>query len=178
MPNIVYFDLETQKSATEVGGWSQKHKMLMSIGVTYSTASGAYRIFDEAHVGDLVKELRRADLVVGFNIVQFDYVVLASYPLADVSDVPTFDLLLDLESKLGHRIGLDAVAKATLPNVAKVADGKLALQWWKEGKLMEIAEYCCFDVKITKELHEYGKTHGEVFYHDRMGQKRCVKVTW
>ena len=43
---------------------------------------------------------------------------------------------------------------------------------------MEIAEYCCFDVKITKELHEYGRTRGEVFYLDPFGQKRSVKVKW
>jgi DEAD/DEAH box helicase domain-containing protein len=178
MSNIVYFDLETQKSAAEVGGWSFKSKMLVSIGVTFSTGDNEYRIFDEAHVSDLVKELRRADLVVGFNIINFDYSVLAGYPLADVSDVPTLDLMVDLEKTLGHRLGLDAVAKATLPNVSKTADGMQALRWWKEGKVMEIAEYCCFDVKVTKEVHEYGQRHGEVFYVDRMGQKRRVKVNW
>ena len=35
--NIVYFDLETQKSADEVGGWGNISKMGMSVGVTYST---------------------------------------------------------------------------------------------------------------------------------------------
>ena len=35
--NIVYFDLETQKSADEVGGWGNISKMGMSIGVTFST---------------------------------------------------------------------------------------------------------------------------------------------
>ena len=52
---------------------------------------------------------------------------------------------------------IDAVAKSTL-NAPKIAeDGLQALKWWKEGRLMEIAEDCRFDVKITKELHEYGK---------------------
>jgi DEAD/DEAH box helicase domain-containing protein len=53
-----------------------------------------------------------------------------------------------------------------------------ALRWWKEGRIVDIAEYCCFDVKITKELHEYGRQHGEVSYIDRLGQKRSVKVKW
>ena len=47
MRNIVYFDLETQKSADEVGGWDKINRMGMSIGVTYSTARGSYRIYDE-----------------------------------------------------------------------------------------------------------------------------------
>ncbi len=177
MKNIVYFDLETQKSAAEVGGWDRKRDMLMSVGVTYATGDEQYRIFGESQVDDLVKQLLRADLVVGFNILNFDYDVLTHYTPLDLTQAPTLDLMADLERKLGHRLSLDAVAKATLA-APKVADGMMALKWWKEGKLMEIAEYCCFDVKITKQLHEYGTANGEVFYLDRFGQKRNVKVKW
>jgi DEAD/DEAH box helicase domain-containing protein len=177
MPNIVYFDLETQKSATEVGGWHRKRDMKMSVGVTFSTGEGQYKIYDETHVADLVKQLMRADLVVGFNILNFDYEVLHAYTPLDLRGVPTLDLMADLEARLGHRLSLDAVAKATL-NAPKIADGLMALQWWKEGRIMEIAEYCCFDVKITKAVHEHGRQRGEVHYVDRMGQKRSVKVKW
>jgi DEAD/DEAH box helicase domain-containing protein len=177
MKNIVYFDLETQKSAAEVGGWNRKGDMLMSVGVTFATSDGQYRIFGEPQVNDLVKQLTRADLVVGFNIVNFDYEVLTRYTPLELREVPTLDLMVDLEKQLGHRLSLDAVAKATL-SAPKIADGMMALKWWKEGKVMEIAEYCCFDVKITKELHEFGQKRGEVFYLDRFGQKRSVKVKW
>ena len=177
MANIVYFDLETQKSAAEVGGWNRKADMKMSVGVTFSTGSGEYKIYDEAHVQDLVKELMRADLVVRFNILNFDYAVLGGYSPLDLTQAPTLDLMADLETILGHRLSLDAVAKATL-NAPKIADGMQALRWWKEGKLLEIAEYCCFDVKITKDVHEYGKSRGELFYVDRLGQKKSVKVKW
>jgi DEAD/DEAH box helicase domain-containing protein len=175
--NIVYFDLETQKSASEVGGWDRKRDMLMSVGVTFATADRQYRIFAESQINDLVKQLMRADQVVGFNILNFDYEVLAHYTPLDMTQVPTLDLMKDLEDKLQFRLSLDALAKATL-NAPKIADGMAALKWWKDGKLMEIAEYCCFDVKITKQLHEYGKVKGEVFYLDRLGQKRNVKVKW
>lgn len=175
--DIVYFDLETQKSATEVGGWNRKSEMLMSVGVTYSTAEGQYRIFTEAEVQELIRQLRRADLVVGFNIVNFDYDVLTHYTPFDFQEVPTLDLMKDLEAKLGHRISLEACAVPTL-GAPKLADGMAALKWWKEGRLLELAEYCCFDVKITKELHEYGRACGQVFYRDRFGQKRPIKVSW
>lgn len=177
MKNIIYFDLETQKSAAEVGGWNNKRDMKMSVGVTFNTAGGAYKIYDEAGVNDLVKELMRADLVVGFNIINFDYEVLHGYTPLDLHAIPTLDLMADLEAKLGHRLALDAVAKATL-NAPKLADGMQALKWWKEGKLMEIAEYCCYDVKITKAVHEFGQQRGEVYFVDRVGQKRTVKVKW
>jgi DEAD/DEAH box helicase domain-containing protein len=45
MKNIVYFDLETQKSAEEVGGWDKISDMRMSVGVTYSTNREGYRIY-------------------------------------------------------------------------------------------------------------------------------------
>ena len=177
MKNIVYFDLETQKSAAEVGGWDRKRDMKMSVGVTFSTADGQYRIFSEEQVNDMVKQLMRADLVVGFNIVNFDYEVLHGYTPLDLHAVPTLDLMRDLEDKLQFRLSLDAVAKATL-NAPKIANGMQALKWWKDGEIMKIAEYCCYDVKITKELHEHGQRHGEIFYLDRFGQKRSVKVKW
>jgi DEAD/DEAH box helicase domain-containing protein len=177
MANIVYFDLETQKSAAEVGGWDKKRDMKMSVGVTYNTGDGQYRIFSEDQVADLVKQLTRADKVIGFNIINFDYEVLHGYTPLDLHSTPTLDLMVDLEKTLGHRVSLDAVAKSTL-NAPKIADGLQALKWWKEGRLLEIAEYCCFDVKITKELHEYGKQFGEVSFVDRVGQKRTVKVKW
>ena len=50
MKNTVYFDLETQKSADEVGGWDHISRMRMSVGVTYSTARGDYRIYGEKQV--------------------------------------------------------------------------------------------------------------------------------
>ena len=46
--NIVYFDLETQQSADEVGGWDKISRMGMSIGVTYSTARSEYRIYERS----------------------------------------------------------------------------------------------------------------------------------
>ena len=175
--NIVYFDLETQKSAEEVGGWHRIRDMRMSVGVTYSTARGGYRIYPEKEVDHLIEELRRADLVVGFNQQRFDYEVLHGYTVLDMSQVPTLDLLVDLQKILNHRLTLDAVASATL-GTEKTADGLQALKWFKEGRMMEIAEYCCYDVKITKMVHEFGRDRRQVFYTSRTGQMMSVPVQW
>ena len=72
---------------------------------------------------------------------------------------------------------LDSIAQATL-GAEKTGDGLDAIRWFRQGKLVEIAEYCCFDVKITKELHEYGRATSQVFYVDKFGQKRPVQVKW
>ena len=175
--NIVYFDLETKHSADEVGGWSHIDKMGMSIGVTYSTARGDYKIYGEPEVEELIKELQRADLVVGFNHIRFDYRVLEGYSIFDFSQVPSLDMLIVLNEKLGHRLKLDSIAQATL-GCEKSAEGLQALEWYKQGKMAEIAEYCCFDVKITKLVHEYAGAHGHLFYNNRFGNKLKVEVEW
>src|ERR1041385_2344818 len=175
--NIVYFDLETQKSADEVGGWDKINQMRMSIGVTYSNRRGEYRIYGEKQVDDLLTELQRADLVVGFNNLRFDYEVLTYYTVYDLRQIPTLDVLVDLQGKLQHRLSLDAVACATL-GVEKTAEGMQAIHWFRQGKLMEIAEYCCYDVKITRLVHEYGMPNKQLFYTNRFGNKLSVEVSW
>lgn len=176
--NIVYFDLETQKSADEVGGWGNIRHMRMSVGVTYSTARGDYRIYGENQVNALIEELRRADLVIGFNNQRFDYEVLLGHnDFFDPEQVPTLDLMVDLHGKLAHRLSLDAIAHATL-GVAKTSEGMQAIRWFRQGRLADVAEYCCFDVKITRLVHEFGCCHKQLFYTNRFGKQATVPVDW
>ncbi len=174
--NIVYFDLETQRTAGDVGGWENKRDMGMSVGVTYSTATESYRIYHERNVDALVAELLRADLVVGYNHIKFDFEVLTAYTVLDLAHhVPSFDMLLEAERILGHRLKLEAISQATL-QVGKIADGIDAIKWWREGKLHEIAEYCCFDVKVTRLIYEHAERHGELHYLDKIGTKQRFEI--
>ena len=177
MKNIVYFDLETQKSAEDVGGWGNISRMGMSVGVLYSTAHGAYKIYGEKQVNDLITDLQRADLVVGFNNLRFDYEVLHGYTSFDLRQLPTLDMLVELQNELKHRLSLDSIATATF-GVEKTAEGLQAIEWYREGKMLEIAEYCCYDVKITRLVHEYGVQHHQLHYHNRFGKKLSVAVKW
>lgn len=176
--DIVYFDLETQRTANDVGGWDKKHEMGMSVGVTFSTADNRYEIFPEKRVDDLIRRLQRADLVVGYNVVRFDYEVLMGYTvLALPEQLRTLDLLVDIEKSAGHRLKLEDVAQGTL-GVGKIAEGLDAIRWWREGRVLEVAEYCCFDVKVTRLVHEYGADRKELFYSDRFGRKQRLEISW
>jgi DEAD/DEAH box helicase domain-containing protein len=177
MKNIVYFDLETQRSADEVGGWDNISRMGMSIGVTFSTARGEYTIYSEKTIDELIRELQRADLVVGFNNLRFDYEVLHGYTALDLRQIPTLDLMVDLQTRLQHRLSLDSIATATF-GLEKTAEGLQAIEWFKQGKVLEIAEYCCYDVKLTRMVHEYGIQHRRLHYHNRFGRKLSVDVGW
>ena len=183
--NIVYFDLETQRSFGDVGGYANKDKMGVSVAVTYSTARGGYEIYPEQEMDKLGEELIRADLVVGWNHMQFDYPVLQPYVFHTLAEQTiNLDMMLDLESQLGFRLKLDSVASASL-GTGKSADGLDALKWWQEHKrsgdyapLRRIAEYCAFDVKVTRLVHEYALEHGFLKYEDKSGRITEVAVSW
>ena len=106
MRDIVYFDLETRHSAAEVGGWHNTAEMRLSVGVTYSTASGKYTIYSEEMVDDLIRQLSQADLVVGYNHEHFDYGVLQRYTMWNMIDITNnLDLCKDIEQRGGVRGG-------------------------------------------------------------------------
>ena len=121
--------------------------------------------------------LQRADLVVGFNNLRFDYEVLHGYTIFDLTQVPTLDMLVELQKVLQHRLSLDSIAAATL-GLEKTSEGLQAIEWFRQGRMLEIAEYCCFDVKLTKLVHEYGATRKQLFYKNRFGAKLNVAVNW
>lgn len=186
MKNIVCFDLETRRSAAQVGGWDKTDKMGISVAVTYSTRDNAYHIYTEDQAEDLIAELRAADLVVGYNHIGFDYGVLQAFTFWTVADITrNLDLCTDLSERIGHRLKLDSVAKATLGGHSKTAEGTDALKWWAEYEktqnpqlLVDIAKYCCFDVKVTMEVYKFGVEHGYVLYEDRMGKETKIEVDW
>jgi DEAD/DEAH box helicase domain-containing protein len=176
--HILYFDLETQKSFDEVGGRHNIRKLGLSVGVTYSTADQDYHVYTEADIDKLVRDLGQADLVVGFNVLRFDYEVLRAYSDHPFTQIPTVDMLDHVYRNLGFRVSLDSLASATL-NAAKSADGLAAVRWYKTGQMDKIIAYCKQDVKVTKELYEFGKKNGYVQFQDRRSFRlRKVSVRW
>lgn len=174
---IQYFDLETQKSADDVGGWSNIHLMKLSVGVVWDSLDAAYLTFLENQAVQLAEKLKTADLVVGFNVIGFDYTVLQPYAHCDLQEINTFDMLLDIRKRLGFRLSLNHLAQHTL-GAEKSADGLIALQWYKEGKMDQIAEYCKKDVEITRDLYLFGEKNGYVKYQSKSGVVQELQVDW
>ncbi len=173
----VYYDIETQLSAGEVGGWDNIHLMRIAVAVTWSPEDG-FRQWDEAKAGDLIRYLSGFGRIFSFNGDGFDARVLSHY--GDVAPIyrASFDLLKDLKRRLNHRLSLDSLAQATL-NVGKTADGLQSLQWWKEGKIDLIAEYCRRDVEVLVDLVAFARTNGFIRYSDKLTKEVfSAKVQW
>jgi len=173
--NTVFFDVETQRTFDEVGGRHNIKALGLAAAVTYSTAAGAFRHYTEASVTDLLAEIQAADLVVGFNVLSFDYEVLRAY--GPLNPPQTVDMLDQIYRRLGFRISLDGLAKATL-GVLKSADGLQAVRWYKEGRIQEILDYCQQDVEITRRLYDYGRQYKHLKYQDRNYRTQMVPVSW
>jgi len=177
MRNIIAFDLETRRTADEVGGWHNIRRMGLAIAVTYHAAEDVYRDYTEQQVDRLIAALRGADLVVGYNVLRFDYEVLRAYTDDPLSDLPTADMLQDLHRTLGWRPKLDDLAAATLGE-GKSADGLAAVRWFREGKLDKVLDYCRRDVEVTWQVYQFGRHNGYVKYRDRRWRVHKVTVGW
>jgi DEAD/DEAH box helicase domain-containing protein len=122
--------------------------------------------------------LKSADRVVGFNILHFDYEVLRPYaPGESLRSFRTLDMLQDIQRALNFRLSLDSIAKATL-GATKTADGIQSVEWFRNGELEKVAEYCKSDVDITRRVHEFGRDNGFVHYYSKLGSKLKVPVNW
>ena len=176
-PRVLFFDLETQKSAEEVGGWANIHKMGLAVGVVWDSLDREFFTYEEKDARQLVDKLRTADLVVGFNVIGFDYTVLQPYSDFDLQEINTFDMLVDVKKRLGFRLSLNHLAQHTL-NAKKSADGLISLQWYKEGKISKIIQYCKQDVEITRDLYLFGEKNGLVKYQSRSGNPLQIEVNW
>ena len=174
---VVFFDLETKMLFQEVGGRGNESKLGMSAAVTYNTSDGAFHRYREENAEDLVDELRSADLVVGFNVVRFDYAVLQAYTDFPLRSIPTLDMLEEIYRRMGFRVKLDDLAYATL-GIGKSADGVLAVQWYRQGLIDKVLDYCQQDVEVTKRLYEYGRKFKHLKYKDRYGKLKLIPVSW
>jgi DEAD/DEAH box helicase domain-containing protein len=155
----IFFDLETQNLAGEVGGWSNVEALKLSVACTYHEDHG-YQDWWEAQAGDLLAELREAQLIVGFNLNNFDYRVLSLYGSTEGFSAKTFDILDEIFAQLGRRVSLNTLAVMNLGEAKVFESGVQAVRLWRADKLQELTEYCRRDVELTKRLFELWQNAG------------------
>lgn len=176
-PNYGVFDLETQLSAAEVGGWHRADLMKISCAVLYDSKENRFVDYLENRISRFIEHLRTFDLVIGFNIKRFDYRVLKGYSDFNFDRLNTLDILEEVEKHLGFRLSLAHLAEVSL-GTKKTTDGLQALQWWRQGRILEVIEYCRQDVRITRDLFRYGKKNGYLLFSDRSNQSVRIPVDW
>lgn len=176
-PRYMVLDIETQKGFNEVDR-KKLHLLKVSVACIYDSKTDSYMAFEEKEMLKLEEMLKLADLIVGFNIRDFDMEVLAPYLMTPVKNFPILDLLVEIEKVRGHRVSLQSVAQATLKS-SKSGSGWDAIRLYKEGRLEELKKYCMDDVRITKDVYEYGLKNSRIFFvSNRDYQTHEVPVDW
>ena len=173
----LFYDIETLRSADDVGGWGNIAKMGLALGVVYDEQRQVFRTYYEADVDRLLLDLVMADRVVGFNIDRFDLAVLSGYSDRDLGRIRTLDLLGEIHRQLGFRLSLNHLSEVNLGE-GKAGDGLQSLRWWKEGRIDLIEQYCRKDVEITRRIYELGRTQRFLLYRDHSDRRVRVPVQW
>ncbi len=167
----VVFDIETTGS---FDGPFNPLALELTICCTYDSESGEYDSFLKEDLPRLWKLLEHVDLLIGYNSDHFDIPVLNKYYPGDLSHIRSLDLLKEVQNVLGRRIKLDMIAEGTL-NAKKIANGLQAIQWWKEGNIDKLREYCIKDVEITKKIFDYAREKNAIKYKE-LGKVHDLKL--
>ena len=166
----IVLDIETQKSFQEVGGRGKNHLLKVSVAVIYDYSTGKYSAYEEHELPKLAPILQTADLIIGYNTKDFDYEVIQPYLNFPIAEVPSLDLLEEIEKVLKHRIKLDVVAQGTLGS-GKSGNGLEAILYYKNGRMDLLKKYCQDDVKITKQIYDYALKNQKLLYKDFFNTK-------
>lgn len=174
--HYLVFDLETQNLVQDVGGWGHIDKLKISVACAYDSKTNQMLSFRENEIHKL-NELCEERLVVGYNIRGFDLIILKAYGL-DLEKLDVFDLMYDVQTLTRQKfLKLETLAQGTL-NAGKSADGLMAVEWWKQGEIDKIIQYCQQDVQVTKDIFEFGRKNGFVKLRRADGSDTEVKVNW
>ncbi len=221
MPDIFY-DIETKELIDQNAPDPDAaiRALHMSVGVAWCECHDTQTFHNTA---ELAAHLLAHTRIIGFNIIHFDNAVLAWSPdrrhdidnvrlpdapedLKTLLDAKSFDLLADLETRLGHRVSLRALADGTLGK-QKMASGPQAVVWNhiaatlrdklpfaladvgdQEGAARvnelgawfqeRLEQYCLQDVLLVKKIFEYGIANKRVAFIDFESERRVVKVQW
>ena len=178
MADTIVFDLETKKEFAEIGNRENLHLLGVSVLCAYSYDEDKFYSFEEKDLSSFEKMLFAAGRVIGFNIKGFDIPVLRPYLNLSPVTVPLLDLMDDVVAGVGFRVSLDNLCQTTL-GASKSAHGLDAVKWYREGKMEEIKKYCTDDVRLTRDLYEFGKQNGHVLFLSRDEAGRiAIPVHW
>lgn len=174
---VVVWDIETKYMPNEGEEYvDYVQRCGISMAATWDDLDHAWALFGDKDIDALVAKLESADLVVGYNSVGFDHVVLDSVAGRRVV-FPELDLWRVIQLSMGASrwaIGqgtLDAVSRRTLGH-GKRGSGSEAPELAQRGAWFELANYCMYDVELTAELWRFMENHGYVI--NPVGQKHMV----
>jgi hypothetical protein len=185
MVNIAYFDLETQHLFQELGmtDYRSRDPTKLKLAVAGILFQKETLFFEENQVQELFVTLNQADLIVGHNLLGFDYLVLQPYIKQNIIKTlqnKTFDTMVELDKLTRCWTSLDDLCKRNL-GMTKTIDTLKIPKMWRDGKHQEVKDYLLNDLRMTEAIFTHGKKVGKFKYEHKdygksLGEREiCVK---
>jgi DEAD/DEAH box helicase domain-containing protein len=175
--DFLVVDIETKTLVDAVGGWKNFKQLECSVACAFDSKTQKFHSYTEDKLGELV-ELCKDRLLVGYNLIGFDLPILEKYGLPPSNELDVFDIMLDIHNVSGWKfVKLEKIAQATL-GTGKSADGLMAVEWWKQGLVDKIIEYCLKDVEVTRDVFLHGLNQGYIEIQKADESKARFNVNW
>jgi DEAD/DEAH box helicase domain-containing protein len=172
---MLFLDIETQNTMDFGRSFKISDLLISYVGVI--DEEGNEYDFWEKDIDKLVALLKDADWIVGYNSISFDLPVIANYVGDWINNLPQMDLMVAVYKRIGFRPKLDNLTQATL-GYGKNGVGSDAPLLYQKGELQKLRDYCMQDVRITKDLYDFGIKNGFVKYWDKSGFTKQTDVDW
>lgn len=170
----IVLDIETQNTFQDIGAYKASLLKISLVGV-YFYETDSFEAFLEPDLPKLWPRLEQSTRIIGYNLFGFDYPCMQSYYTGDIMKLPTIDIMVEIEKRIGFRVKLDDVAHATL-GIGKSGHGLMAVEYWRNGEIDKLRDYCLQDVRVTRDVYEAALNDKKVYYFDRLGQKQEVPM--
>ena len=185
MTDVMALDIETGNYSWEIGGWDKHSLFEPTVVCTWDGSDGHVFSKEEIEVdgaqvhplhprelGDhLQKHIDAGGVILGHNIRKFDLPVLnaaldcwTAGDLMSKSESIIDTKLLVSKAEVAHgqiATALDVLARTTL-DIGKSMKSADAPEAWRDGRYIEVAEYCLKDCQLTFDLYQYGRENGIV----------------
>jgi DEAD/DEAH box helicase domain-containing protein len=169
----VVFDIETKNIFQEVGSNNPTDLSISIVGI-YDSQTDSFKTYLEDELPELWPILETTDLLIGFNSDHFDLPLLNKYYPGNLDKIKSLDILKEIQKSAGRRMKLDQVAEGTL-GVNKSGHGLDAINWWKNGEIEKLRNYCLDDVRITRDLYNYAIQNQKLFFREG-GRNNEIKL--
>lgn len=146
---VIVFDIETTGLKPEEGA-------IFTCASTYSFPSGEHLVYAQSALPELIKALKKADVVAGYCINTFDLPFIEKVSGVSLDGVKVYDIYDTVKANGLPMRGantLNAVWGLNCPGMqGKLADGLAAIKYWEEGNVRDLHEYVMQDAKVEAHL--------------------------
>ena len=171
---VITFDIETANLFSDISS-GDPADLTLAIVCIHDSETGTYSSYLEHELPQLWTILERADMLVGWNSDHFDIPLLNKYYPGDLTKIKSLDIMKEVQTVLGRRLKLDAVAEGTMKMNKTGGKGGQSVIWWREGRVDDVRKYCLMDVELTRKIYDYALEKSLIKYKE-LGKVHEVKL--